>query len=229
MNLNDLHRRLLRDVLEIGDALPLVITGGYAVQAHGLVDRLSQDIDVATSSFMPMDDIASVLVDGLTERGWRVQIIGVEPVSARLMVTDPGLEQDCEVDILKEAFNQPAHETPYGPVLALDDVIGTKIRALANRGYPRDLIDIRAAARIRSVSELESLGRLHAWEGFSLEDLAARLEGSVYIEDEDFAGYGLTGEEIADLRRWAQAWAGDIRRRLFTENFVEDGGEDDWS
>ena len=51
MNLNDLHRRLLRDVLEIGNALPFVITGGYAVQAHGLVDRLSQDIDVATESF----------------------------------------------------------------------------------------------------------------------------------------------------------------------------------
>jgi hypothetical protein len=27
MNLNDLHRRLLQDVLEIGNALPLVITG----------------------------------------------------------------------------------------------------------------------------------------------------------------------------------------------------------
>jgi hypothetical protein len=27
MNLNDLHRRLLQDVLEIGNAFPLVITG----------------------------------------------------------------------------------------------------------------------------------------------------------------------------------------------------------
>jgi hypothetical protein len=50
MNLNALHRRLLRDVLEIGNTFPLVITGGYAVQAHGLVDRLSRDIDVATNS-----------------------------------------------------------------------------------------------------------------------------------------------------------------------------------
>lgn len=222
MNLNDLHRRLLRDVLEIGNALPFVITGGYAVQAHGLVDRLSQDIDVATSSFLSMDEIASLLADGLTGRGWRVRVLGVEPVSARFMVTDPKLDKDCEVDILKEAFNQPPYETPYGPVLALDDVIGTKIRALANRGYPRDLIDIHAAARIRSVPELEFLGRLHAWDEFSLEDLADRLEGSGYIEDEDFAGYGLTQEEIADLRRWAQTWADDIRRRLSVENFGED-------
>jgi hypothetical protein len=50
MNLNDLHRRLLQDVLEIGNAFPLVITGGYAVQAHRLVDRFSRDIDMATGS-----------------------------------------------------------------------------------------------------------------------------------------------------------------------------------
>jgi hypothetical protein len=228
MNLNDLHRRLLRDVLEIGNALPFVITGGYAVRAHGLVDRLSRDIDVATESFRPMEEIASVLVNGLIERGWRVQVIGVEPVSARFMVTDPELREDCEVDILKEAFNQPPDETPYGPVLALDDVIGTKMRALANRGYPRDLIDIRAAARLRSQAVLESLGRSHAWDGFSLEELAARLDHAQWYEDEVFAAYGRTAEEIADIRRWAQVWADDIRRRLYTENLVEESDGDRW-
>jgi hypothetical protein len=30
MNLNALHRRLMQDVLEIGNSLPLVIAGGYA-------------------------------------------------------------------------------------------------------------------------------------------------------------------------------------------------------
>ena len=55
MNLNALHRRLLQDVLEIGNAFPFVITGGYAVQAHGLVDRWSRDIDVATNSPVPGD------------------------------------------------------------------------------------------------------------------------------------------------------------------------------
>ena len=228
MNLNDLHRRLLRDVLEIGNALPFVITGGYAVQAHGLVDRLSQDIDVATASFQPMEEIAAMLAAGLVERGWQVHVIGVEPVSARLMVTDPELAEECEVDVLKEAFNQPPDETPYGPVLAFEDVIGTKMRALAGRGYPRDLIDIRAAAHFRSLAELESLGRTHAWDEFSLEELAARLDHAEWYEDEAFAAYGRTPEEIADIRHWARAWADDIRRRLFTENLAEESAEDGW-
>lgn len=50
VNLSELHRRLLADVLAIGTPYPLIITGGYAVQAHGLVDRLSQDLDVATEN-----------------------------------------------------------------------------------------------------------------------------------------------------------------------------------
>lgn len=73
MNLNALHRRLLQDVLEIGNAFPFVITGGYAVQAHGLVDRLSRDIDVATNSSLPMASLADRLIAGLTERGWQVR------------------------------------------------------------------------------------------------------------------------------------------------------------
>jgi hypothetical protein len=218
MNLSVLHERLLRDVLEVGNALPFVITGGYAVQAHGLVDRLSQDIDVATQSAMPMDAIVATVASGLTSRGWQVQVLGVDPLSARFMVTDPKVGEACEVDILREVFNRPPKDTPWGPVLDLDDVIGTKVRALAGRGYPRDLIDVRAAARLHSPAELESLGRLHAWDEFDLEDLATRLDNAQLIEDEDFAEYGLSQSEISELRRWAQYWADDINRRLQAEN-----------
>jgi hypothetical protein len=222
MNLNALHRRLLQDVLEIGNAFPFVITGGYAVQAHGLVDRLSRDIDVATNSSVPMSSLADQLIAGLKERGWQVRVIGIDPISARFMVTDPGTSEDCEVDILKEGFNRPPEATPYGPVLALDDVIGTKVRALADRGYPRDLVDIHAASRIRSQGELESLGRRCAWDEFSLEGLAIRLSSVQWRDDEEFSAYGLSDNETADLRGWAQAWADDINRRLFTETYIDD-------
>jgi len=75
MNLSALHRRLMQDVLEVGNSLPLVITGG------------------------------------------------------------PATGEQCELDILREVFSQVPEITPYGPVLALYDVIGTKVRALAGRGY----------------------------------------------------------------------------------------------
>ena len=228
MNFNVLHQRLLQDVLEVGKGLPLVLTGGYAVQAHGLVDRLSRDIDVATNSNVPMDVIAAALIDGLAQRGWQVEVIGIDPLGARLMVTDPELVAErCELDILKEAFAPPPAKTPYGPALPLDAVIGTKVRALASRGLPRDLIDVHAASALHSNGELESLGRQYARDGgdYSLAGLATRLEAADWYEDQAFAEYGVSVEDIADLRRWAQGWADDIRRRLYAENF--DFDEDD--
>lgn len=162
MNLSDLHRRLLADVLAIGAPYPLVITGGYAVQAHGLVDRLSQDLDVATENSAPMDEIVGAVSDGLTRRGWAVRQLRADPLSGRLIATDPATGDACEVDILKEAFWAPPTATEHGPVLALDDVIGTKVRALADRGAVRDLIDVHAASHQRTTADLERLGRRHA-------------------------------------------------------------------
>lgn len=231
MNLDALHQRLLRDVLEIGNALPLVITGGYAVRAHGLVDRLSRDVDVATNSSGPMEEIACALMVGLTERGWGVEVVSIDPLDARLMIHDAALTgQDCELDILKEAFTLPPDATPYGPALPLDATIGTKVRALASRGLPRDLIDIHAASALRSHAELETLGRRYARgdEEFSLSGLADRLEGAEWYDDQAFAEYGVSTQAIHRLRLWAQQWCDEIRQRLFTEDFVEDE-EENWS
>ncbi|MEU9037409.1 nucleotidyl transferase AbiEii/AbiGii toxin family protein [Streptomyces sp. NPDC048352] len=219
MNLSDLHRRLLAAVIDIGAPYPLVITGGYAVQAHGLVDRLSQDLDVATENPAPMAEIVAGLEGGLTERGWRVEVIDVDALSARLMVTDPDTGGRCEVDVLKEHFWTPPAQTAYGPVLALDSVIGTKVRALADRGAVRDLIDVHAASRHRTLHELERLGERHGRDEFRLADLRDRLVGADWADDEEFAAYGLTERETADLRAWALDWATDLGQRLHDDGF----------
>ncbi|MEU7044178.1 nucleotidyl transferase AbiEii/AbiGii toxin family protein [Streptomyces varsoviensis] len=214
MNLTDLHRRLLTDVLAVGGAYPLALTGGYAVQAHGLVDRLSQDLDVATENPDRMEDIAAVVLTGLEERGWRVRALETDPLSARLMVTEPASSEECEVDILKEALWRPPVRTKYGLVLSLEDVVGTKVRVLADRGLARDLIDVQAAGHRWSHVELEELGRRHARDAFDLSELQARLVGADWIDDTEFAAYGLGERTITELRQWAQMWADDIGERL---------------
>ena len=222
MNLSDLHRRLLADVLAIGTPYPLVITGGYAVQAHGLVDRLSQDLDVATENPAPMAEIIRTVGDGLVQRGWAVRQIETDPLSGRLVITDPATGEECEVDILKEAFWAPPTTTEYGPVLSLDDVIGTKVRALADRGAVRDLIDVHAASRHRTHADLEALGRRHARFAFNLHDLHDRLVGAEWWDDQDYADYHLTPTQITDLRAWALAWAADLDARLLAEDTPDD-------
>lgn len=218
MKLTPLHERLLADILDLGSPYPLVLTGGYAVQAHGLVERFSRDLDVATENPAPMDEIVASLTTGLAARGWRTTRVQTDPLSGRFLVTAPDTGEECEVDVLKEAFWAPPAQTPYGPVLSLDDVIGTKVRALADRGTVRDLIDVQAASRHRSTADLESLGRRRAHDEFSLEDLRDRLTGADWYEDEDYAAYGLTSRQIEELKAWALEWAEDLGARIHDEN-----------
>jgi hypothetical protein len=108
----------------------------------------------------------------------------------------------------------------------MDDAIGCKVRALADRGVARDLIDVRAASHWRSTAELENLGRRLAREEFSLEGLATRLDGAKWFDDEEFIAYGLCEADIVDLRQWAQVWCDEIRHRLYAENIDFDGDDD---
>jgi hypothetical protein len=214
----ELHTRLLADVIALGSPYPLVLTGGYAVRAHRLVNRPSQDLDVATESPAPMADIAATLRDGLTARGWQVRSLETAPLSARFTVSDPVTGQECEVDVLKEIFWRPIAQSPYGPVLAEEDVIGTKVRALGDRGAPRDLIDVFAASQRWTTTELEEFGRRHARGRFEREDLQANLAGAEWTDDEAFAAYGLDDPTIAALRIWALEWADDLAARLLEES-----------
>ncbi|MER8103903.1 nucleotidyl transferase AbiEii/AbiGii toxin family protein [Kitasatospora sp. NPDC094016] len=223
MRLTPLHRRLLADVLAVGAPYRLVLTGGYAVQAHGLADRLSQDLDVATEHPAAMKEIAEALTAGLAERGWQVHEVEVVPLSGRLVVTDPETGESCEVDVLKEHLWKPAVQLEFGPVLHVDDVVGTKMRALADRGYARDLIDVQAAARWFSHRDLEDLGRRHARDTFDLAELRDRLAGADWIDDAEFTAYGLDDDAIVGLRTWAQEWVGDLERRLASEGDYEGG------
>lgn len=219
-----LHTRLLADVIDLGSPYPLVLTGGYAVRAHRLVNRPSQDLDVATENPAPMADIAAILRAGLEARGWQVQSLETAPLSARFTVTDPATGQDCEVDILKEIFWRPIAQSPYGPVLAEEDVIGTKVRALGDRGAPRDLIDVFAASQRWSTADLEEFGRRHARGRFEREDLQANLAGAEWTDDEAFAAYGLDDAAITALRTWAVEWADDLAARLLQESDDPDPG-----
>jgi hypothetical protein len=120
--------------------------------------------------------------------------------------------ETCDVDPLKEAIGPPA-VLNIGPVLAFDDAVGLKIRALHERAAHRDFIDAQAASAQLSTRELEILGARHT-PGFSLEDLADRLGVVHELDDPNFAAYGLDEPAIRRLRAWAAGWESDIRGRL---------------
>ncbi|MDX2912798.1 nucleotidyl transferase AbiEii/AbiGii toxin family protein [Streptomyces griseiscabiei] len=230
--LPDQLRHLLADVLAVGAPYGLALTGDHAAQAHGLVEARppGRDLEVATEHAAPMERIAATVGAGLARRGWLVRPAETAPLSARLLVTDPTTAEERTLDLLKETLWHPPVETPLGPTLSLEDVVGTKVRAVADRGTARDLIAVHAAVAHWTVAELEELARRHtsATSGtFDLTDLQSRLEGIEWLDDREFVRHGLDAEAILELRRWAQNWADDIAERLLEEEALAAPPEED--
>ncbi|MDG9718482.1 nucleotidyl transferase AbiEii/AbiGii toxin family protein [Streptomyces sp. DH24] len=220
--------RLPADVLDAGSRFPLVLAGDCAVEAHGMAQGRLADprvvVETATQSPEPMARIAAEVRQGLTERGWRVHPLETDPLATRLLVADPATDTERAVDVVKETLWRPPVPTTLGPALSLDDLIGTKVRAVADRGTARDLVDVRATAAHWSFPDLEELGRRHAWDAFDLADLQSRLESTELLGDREFAAHGLDDQAIAALRHWTRAWASDIAERLLEEESLK--GED---
>jgi Nucleotidyl transferase AbiEii toxin, Type IV TA system len=55
------HALLVEVALPVCARYGLGIAGGYAMKAHGLVDRPSEDIDFATSHPAPVEEITEAL------------------------------------------------------------------------------------------------------------------------------------------------------------------------
>ncbi|MFC7917659.1 hypothetical protein [Streptomyces sp. NPDC057386] len=226
-NLFDAHRRLIADVATLGTPFLLVLAGGYALEAHGIVERPHGNVDMATESPEAADVVAERLATELRAGGRTVTVRAVTPLSAQLTVTDPDSGVSCELAVHKEAFWQPPVLTSHGPALSPEDAVGTKIRALYDRGAAVDLIDARAAAARWSFPDLEDLGRRHALDTFDLPTLQSRLTGTDWYPDQAFTRYGLAEEDIAGLRTWAEHWSTDIAERLLEDGASPDADEGD--
>ncbi|MFB7502821.1 hypothetical protein [Streptomyces broussonetiae] len=222
MNVPEPHRRLLADVITAGGPYGLVLAGGYALQAHGLLRRPHANLDFATESAEQTGVIAGAVRAVLEARGRQVHAEAVSVFTAQLTVSDPESGERCTLTLHKEVFWQPPELTEYGPTLSLQDAVGTKIRALYDRGAAVDLIDARAAAARFSLPDLEELGRRHAHDPFDLATLQSRLTGTDFYADRDFLRQGLAEDEVGALRAWAQHWSDDIAERL-----LEDGASPD--
>ncbi|MET7748863.1 hypothetical protein [Micromonospora sp. NPDC005367] len=118
-----LHRRLVEIGFAAGDDLGLMLAGGYAMCAHELLNRPSQDVDFATASILPLPVVVDRLAAAFAASGFTVRIIEATPRMARLVVS--GETSTCEVDLLKEALGPPALLN-IGPVLSFEDAVGLK-------------------------------------------------------------------------------------------------------
>lgn len=218
------HGRVLESALSICHDHRLYLAGGYAVKAYGLVERPSQDLDFATDSPRPLQEIIGLAADAFRGRGFDIVIVRGSPRMGRVEVHDRATGEMCEVDFLKEPLQKAPVEIGPLIVVAMDDLAGMKASALAQRALPRDFIDVCALSEFIPLREIERLAKLRSDEDFQTFALVHRLESVTDIAMEEFTGYGLDEERVRRLYCWAQAWADEIKQRR-----AADGDADrDW-
>ncbi|MET7332851.1 nucleotidyl transferase AbiEii/AbiGii toxin family protein [Nonomuraea sp. NPDC005650] len=214
------QERLLHAVMPVCDRYGLVLAGGYAIKAHGFTDRPSKDLDFATAQETPLAEVAEGVSGAFRSAGLSARIIEVTPRMGRLMIEDGVTGETCEFDLLREALQERPVTFGLLKVLALEDAIGLKMRALHERSYARDVIDIASVSHLYAFRALESLAKVHHDE-FSLYELASRLEVVDFMDDEEFERYGVGETRIKEIRCFALAWLEDIKLRR-----VDDGDAD---
>jgi hypothetical protein len=92
-----------------------------------------------------------------------------------------------------------------GPVLALEDVAGGKVCALASRVEVRDYADTARMLHRYSPAQLIGFAR-HLDPGLTAEDFADAGRQLDRIADQEFGRCGLSQQDVAALRAQFAAW-----------------------
>jgi predicted nucleotidyltransferase component of viral defense system len=205
------HERLARTGLAAAARYGFALAGGYAVQAAGLLARPTEDIDLFTAWERRADFTAAVsaVTDAYVAEGLSVATERQHDTFVRLTVSDGERTSKVELAVDSRA-NEPIHMT-IGPVLHPDDAVAKKMRALYERAFARDFIDIDAAVesgrydreRLLCLVELADLG-------FDRHEFAEALGQVHNLDPDDFAAYGVAGQRLDDLRNRFAAWRQDL-------------------
>ncbi|MGW6919594.1 nucleotidyl transferase AbiEii/AbiGii toxin family protein [Kitasatospora sp. NPDC054939] len=120
----------------------------------------------------------------------------------------------------------PAEDVPPVPVavVALEDAAALATVLLADRGVPRDLVDVHALTAVYREGELLALATALDAD-FQPTALADRLETLAEAADGRFRARG-TGVDVGALKRWALAWSQDLRLDLLETQECADGLHD---
>lgn len=143
------HQRLARVALDVAARYGFCLAGGYAVQAHGFVDRVSKDVDLFTTMALVADFPAAqdAVAAALRADGLEVTVEREGSSFARLAVADPagGTTSTVELGVDWRAF--PPVQLAIGPVLHPADAAANKLCALYGRAEVRDYIDVHGVFR----------------------------------------------------------------------------------
>jgi hypothetical protein len=208
--------------IALGAAAPhgFALGGGNALIAHGIVDRLTQDVDVFSDQEGGVAAAAGAVEAALAAAGFRADrrdapggladiFYGMGDGLAEWIITAPGGEQMmlqlAYFDRARAPVIMDVGPVQDLPVLDLQDVVGGKVCALASRAEPRDYVDTAAALERYSIEQVIGFAR-RLDPGLTDDDFADAGQRLDHWGDGVFAPFGFGPQHVARLRQQFAAW-----------------------
>lgn len=182
-----------------------VMAGGSALNAAGLSDRLSNDIDAFSSTCIDVAVAAAAARTAFEAAGWEVRDDRTGPVFCRLVVTTGRRRQSqVVVELGQDTILWGTQETSVGPALSVRELAANKVLAAFGRLKPRDLCDLHALSSHVSVSSMLRDARLKD-EGFDVDVLAEMVERTGAKPDREWP----PGVDIEVVRSWSRGFVAE--------------------
>jgi hypothetical protein len=207
------HERATRIALSTLQDRGFALAGGNALSKHGIGTRESDDIDLFTSNInQNVGETVERLQTAFEERGYSAEIVRQYQAHARIEVSQGN--EKTQIDLGVDYRSKPAVESDVGPLIHVDDAVGSKVGSIYTRGEAKDFVDVDAAMQAGySTDQLLALADTREVSPLDRPMFANLLDGAQHIPDKEYAKYGLGPEETAGLKERMGAWANQIRTR----------------
>lgn len=215
MPLDELHAAIAAIALGAAGQHGFALGGGNALIAHGIIDRPTEDVDLFTDKDDGVAAAAGAVEAALRAAGFDAErqdktaglaevFYGMGDGLAEWIVTGRGGRQMMLQMAYFDRDRRPV-SMDIGPVLDLEDVVGSKVCALASRVEPRDYVDTAAALERYSVDQLIAYAK-RLDPGLTDRDFADAGGQLDMMPDGLFARYGLDAAAVGRLRERFAAW-----------------------
>jgi hypothetical protein len=210
--MDPLHELATRVGLSATERFGFALAGGYAIQAHGFLDRVSEDVDLFTVNEArgQFGDAVAAAVAAFQDAGFKVETTLAGDGFIRLVLTAAD-GRSVKVELGIDWRAHPPVGLSVGPVLHPDDAVGNKVAALYGRAEVRDFIDVEAILRSGRYST-DDLLRLAAAADPGVEPkmFLLALNALGRLPDQAFAIHGFSAERTGELRQRFRSWAAEL-------------------
>jgi hypothetical protein len=220
---NPFARQVAHIIFPVAARYGFAVAGGTALIEHGVVDRLTEDLDVFSPREDGVEAAAGAVEAALRAAGLQVErrdklaeLAGefpgwdLEDFGAGLgewLITAPGGEQ-----LVLQMSCFPRSRAPViidaVPVLDIEDALGLKCHAFCTRVEPRDALDMAMALGRWSVADLIGFAQ-RVQPSLRPGEFAEAAQNLDATPDSRFTRIGLSRHDIALVRERLSTWPRD--------------------